>query len=86
MKLKAFCVTQNETPNMAKFSVSTNKLSHCFAEHATTSMLCNVHIGLCWAPAITGASSILAMKLHPVNTLMIFNKSYLVSLVTTQHI
>ena len=27
MILKAFCVTQNETPKLAKMSVSTNKLS-----------------------------------------------------------
>ena len=35
MKLKLFCVTQNETPKMAKnMSIFTNKLSKCFAEHA----------------------------------------------------
>ena len=42
MKLEAFCVAQNETPQMAKMSVSTNKLSHFFAEHAwknSTSLL-----------------------------------------------
>ena len=32
-KLKAFCVTQNETSKMLKKSASTNKLSHNFVEH-----------------------------------------------------
>ena len=34
LKFKAFHVTQNETPKMAKMSVSTTKLSHFPAEHA----------------------------------------------------
>ena len=34
MKLKAFRVIQNETPKMAKMSVSTNKLLRFFAEHS----------------------------------------------------
>ena len=33
-KLKAFLVTQNETQKWQKMSVSTNKLSQNFAEHA----------------------------------------------------
>ena len=40
MKLKAFCVTQNETPKTAKISVSTNKLSRFFTEHATKCCTC----------------------------------------------
>ena len=34
MNLKAFCVTQNETPKMEKMSVSPDKLSYFFALHA----------------------------------------------------
>ena len=33
MKLKAFCVTQNETPKMAKMAVSAKKLSKNISEH-----------------------------------------------------
>ena len=33
MELKAFSVTQIETPKMVKISASTNKLSQNFAEH-----------------------------------------------------
>ena len=33
MKLKAFRVTKNETPNMVKMSASTNKLSKKITEH-----------------------------------------------------
>ena len=34
MKLKAFCITQNEIPKMEKMVVSNKKLSHIFAEYA----------------------------------------------------
>ena len=33
IELKAFCVTQIETPKMAKFAICTNKLSKKIAEH-----------------------------------------------------
>ena len=33
MKLKAFCVTQNETPIMVETSASANKLSQNISEH-----------------------------------------------------
>ena len=42
MKSKGFCITQKKTQKMAKMSVSTNKLSQNFAEHAysTTNRAC----------------------------------------------
>ena len=35
IKLKGFCVTQNETPKIVKKSASTNKLSRNFTEHVS---------------------------------------------------
>ena len=39
MKLKAFCVTQNETPKMTKMAVCTNKLLQFFRNTPVTSRI-----------------------------------------------
>ena len=50
MKLKVFRVTQNETPKIAKMSVSTTKLSHFSTEHAGSDVykiaIC-INLGTC---------------------------------------
>ena len=39
IKMKEFCVTQNDTPKTGKKYVSTNKFSHVFKEHKPSSWI-----------------------------------------------